>query len=157
MKSDTPGGRDGLGPKHGGRGLLGRANGSVLDVERVAIHRGAVGVVTFDENQSEGRGCHRQAEYRVHMHPFGPTRWSRARAAHEHTGRCRGSVASTFFGDTTRQSCGGLAGGGQPPVTAAAVSQGDCDGIVGAYGGLVYLSTVLGGWSPPRRVSSLAA
>ena len=86
--AQATGGGEGFGPQHGGGGLLGGRECAFLHVERVAIHRGAVAVVALDEDQSDGRRSHRQPEHRVHMYPFGPTRWTRHMTA-VGTGRTR--------------------------------------------------------------------
>ena len=74
MQAPAAVGGKGFGSEHGGGGLFRRRKRAVVDVECVAIHRGAVGVLTLDENQADGRRSHRQAEHRVHMYPFGATR-----------------------------------------------------------------------------------
>ena len=95
-----------------------------IDVECVAVHRGAVGVLTLDEDQADGRRSHRQAEHRVHMNPFGPTsddppRGSANTRTHQRAPSRRGRdppFALTLPGDSPP----GSPGPRQPAVTTQA-------------------------------------
>ena len=57
------GGGDRLGTQHSGGGLFGGLHGARPsakgDVESVAVHGGAVGVLSFDKNQADGGRRHR--------------------------------------------------------------------------------------------------
>jgi hypothetical protein len=58
-------------PQHSGGRLLGGLQGtrpSVADLECIAVHGGAVGVLSLDKDKTDGGWCHRQAQYGVHFH-----------------------------------------------------------------------------------------
>jgi hypothetical protein len=71
-------GGESLGAQHRGGRLLGglqRARPSAgWDLETVAVNGVAVGVLSLHEDKADGGWCHRQAEYGVHLHPFGRPR-----------------------------------------------------------------------------------
>ena len=70
----APGGGDRLGAQHRGGGLLRGLQRTRppagADLECFAVHGGAVGFLPFDKHETDGRRCHRQAEYGVHLQPF---------------------------------------------------------------------------------------
>ncbi len=82
-----------LGPNHC-RGRLLTAVG--LHREGLMVDGHAVGVMAFDQNQTDGGGCHRHAEHRVHMHPLGAvaTQEQLSAEASERTGK---TVAVVHF------------------------------------------------------------
>ena len=65
---------DRLGAHHGSSRLLGGVHGAdkaaVVNRELVLVHRGAVGFLTFDEDEPNGGRRHGQSEHRVHLHPL---------------------------------------------------------------------------------------
>jgi hypothetical protein len=88
-------------------------------VERTSIHRGAVGVLPFDEDQPDGRGSHRQPEYRVHLHTLRNNEVADIAARRTTTW-----VSLTLSGDTTGPTIQRLAKGRlRTAVTASATWQ----------------------------------
>ncbi|BBZ28660.1 hypothetical protein MMAD_29550 [Mycolicibacterium madagascariense] len=86
-----------------GCGRLLRRLPVVGDQERVAIHRRAIGVLAFDEHETDGRGGHRQPEDRVYVYPSGFTRRPRSgsTSVEDH---CRGHYP--FARSTARRGAG---------------------------------------------------